>query len=145
MMIVRKILLTVLGVLVLALPLVASSTVYKWLDDNGAVVYSQRRPAEVEFQEVSTQSSSTDGHAHDPVTESSAVKDGTETVGNEQLTETEQLFRKNCQVARRNLTLLRASPTVIDMDEDGNEQILDADQRAAKSEQSQVEIETYCQ
>ena len=141
----REILLTLLGVLMLALPIVVPGTVYRWLGDNGEVVYSQRRPIGFEFQEVSSQSSSIDGHTDDPVTESSAVKNGTETVENEQLTQPEALFRKNCQVARRNLTLLEASPTVIDVDADGNEQILDADQRAAKSEQARAEIETYCQ
>lgn len=124
---------------------------YKWVDENGNVTYSERKPPDRSVTEVKVRTA--------PVTPAQSreqldgLKDKVETgqkdreyaksAEAEDQAHAEQ-FKKNCEIARQNKRILENTSRIQDKDKDGNTYFLDQDQISAKLEQSKKQIELYC-
>lgn len=118
----------------------ASAGLYKWVDDEGNVHYSQKKPRNQQFKRLK---------APPPPPEDSkplyksAVKesDGNKTVAAE--TEKNKNFREqNCANAKKNLSAYQTSRRV--QDEKGNVKTLDDKERAEQIAIAKQHIRHYC-
>lgn len=137
-------------VTVLAVALAASSSalarVYKWVDDEGNVQYTQSpppdRPAETIQTRVPDRSGTEEGNRQWQTDEEAGNADeGTGQVAMER----KEQKQRNCEIARKNAELLEAGVRVQVRDDEGNPQVLDDEQMARKLEESQRQIELFCQ
>jgi hypothetical protein len=133
----------------------AAQSLYKWVDEDGNVVYSQSRPStaasSVEELEVrrlvpeAPEAVSIDGEAAQPTGAAAtpaqsgqAARDGADDGDHE------DLVKRNCETARQNLRVLRDSPVVSVQSDDGSVVNLDAPQREAQMQKTNRMIEIYC-
>ncbi|NIR30766.1 MAG: DUF4124 domain-containing protein [Gammaproteobacteria bacterium] len=126
----------------LAAPSSALARVYKWVDDEGNVQYSQSppsdRPAETIETRVPTRPSTDEGNeGKEPDAEAG---DGAEQVAMDRQAQKQ----RNCEIARENAKLLEAGVRVQVRDGEGNPQMLDEEQMAQKLEESRRQIELFC-
>ncbi|MEP5570023.1 MAG: DUF4124 domain-containing protein [Halioglobus sp.] len=144
---------TVLIVLVALGILAASSTAkaevfYRWLDDRGNPVLSDRTPPEgVDYEVVSTDSS-----LIRPVEaeEGAVPKTIKPTASNEFEPVKAQLpeIKKNpvyCGRAKENLTVLDTKPRIRIKDDDGEIRFLTDEERTVKREEALKSMEAYCE
>lgn len=124
---------------------------YKWVDENGNVTYSERKPPGQQAEEIKVRRA--------PVSPSQAeeqletMKDKTDTqqkdrdfartAGSENQKEVE-VFKKNCEIARQNRRVLENSSRIQGKDSAGNNYFLDSKEIQAKLEQTNKQIELYC-
>ncbi|HEY5700988.1 MAG TPA: DUF4124 domain-containing protein [Gammaproteobacteria bacterium] len=129
----------------------AEAKLYKWVDENGNVTYSERKPPDQKATEIKVRTA--------PVTPEQAreqiegLKDKTDTTKQdrdyaktakaEDQAAAEQL-KKNCEIARQNRRVLENTSRIQDKDKEGNTYFLNEGQIAAKLEQSKKQIELYC-
>lgn len=126
---------------------------YRYLDENGQVVYSQFKPKpDVETSTVKAPPppSSTAGESRQELIDSLQKREDAQQAKKEaekkQATqaETQQRKDKNCAAARKNLEALLAESGEI-MDKDGNEIQLSAKQRKQEIEKARNVIQNECQ
>ncbi|MDX1512710.1 MAG: DUF4124 domain-containing protein [Gammaproteobacteria bacterium] len=124
---------------------------YKWVDENGNVTYSERKPPDKQATEIKVRTA--------PVTPDQSreqlegLKDKTDTqqkdrdyattAANEDAAAAEQL-KKNCEIARQNKRVLENTSRIQGQDSQGNTYFLNEAEIAAKLEQSKKQIELYC-
>jgi hypothetical protein len=143
----------VLAVLLLAgAPLQSSfAALYKWVDEQGNVTYSDRKPQDADAREVNVRAA--------PVTPEQARerldalggkadtqqkdRDFAKTAASEDQKEAEA-FKKNCEMARQNMRVLENTSRIQGKDKDGNTYFLDPQEIEAKVEQSKKQVERYC-
>ncbi len=130
-------------VLAAAMPLSAMAALYKWTDANGVVQYSATPPPTgVEFETIR----GAPPPSQDPDEAMEELRNklkAAESEGGAEPTR-EELFAKNCELAKQNLeTLLSDSPVVVS-NPDGSKTPLDDDARAAQTEQAQKDVEYFC-
>ena len=128
-------------------PGLASSTHYKWINERGEPVYSDRPPPKgVDYEVVSTQSSfkrivSGDEGAVPLETESR--------VGNEfDQVNTQQKSKKNpelCQRAKTNLEALTTSDQVKVRNAQGEVRTLSPEEMEVERQTARAQIDVYCQ
>lgn len=139
----------------------AAGQVYRWVDENGQVQFTERAPPPgVEAQAVPvrptgpTPAQSAEelqrlrararlGGAGEAPGE--AAPAGAAEPTPEQRAQREQQRLKNCQTARENLRVLEQSRRVMVKDEAGNLQPLDDEQRQAKLDETRRQIEESCE
>ncbi len=129
-----------------------AATTYKWLDDNGNVVYSQTPPAEGAYEVIhikqSGTSSSYPSAAESP--ESSTPKFTSNRNEEEkqnqdiqqQEAKAEEIRKKNCEAARKNLeayTVFRRFKQP-----DGSYVRLDDDERLKRQQKAKDDIKEFC-
>lgn len=127
----------------------ADTTYYRWIDNRGNPVHSDRPPPTgIDYEVVSTQSTFTRAVA----TEEGAVPAEVEPrVGNEFTpTDTAEAERskKNielCQRARANLETLMASDKVNMRNSDGEVEQLDSQELQVQRETTKAQIKVYCE
>lgn len=105
------------------------AAIYKWIDAEGNVVYSQTqppggRPAEEVKQRNYGQSEAAKNTAKQA--------------------EREDRIEKNCETARANLSLLETQAKVTLKDADGNAYVLEEVEKQEKILEAQSAIERYC-
>ena len=145
--------LIVLLVLMTMTPMQASmARIYKWVDAQGNVQYSEQRPPGVKTEELSIKTAPADTQELDRLKEQAGftTKEGAKTP-EEALAPTgqdkaqmEKDRQENCRVARENLRVLETSRRVASKDEHGNYVRLDDNQRQAQMEAARKQIEQYC-
>ena len=156
-------------IITLALPVLlflqtaTASTLYKWVDENGNIVYSQTMPphgakvlqqprirglktpetpaaneAPVESaSEESPQQAQTTASASTPAPETQPARDLTE--------EQQEQYREYCQNLRKNLELLEQPKRVYVSTEDGGRHYLGDEERAEKIRTTSEKISKHCQ
>lgn len=150
----RKICLSLL--ILLGCPnLAPATTLYKWVDDDGAVHYTARPPSGRPVQTLQapayrgTQQQSPKDPP--PLRRKHASRDheNAEAAPNEALehptsTAQAELKQHNCKIAQRNLDVLASAMRVQVTDSDGNPYFLDDEARAQRLAQTEKNIKKYC-
>jgi hypothetical protein len=124
---------------------------YKWVDEDGNVTYSERKPPDQAATEVKVrtapvtpeQSRQQMEGLRDKVETGEKDRDYATTAAAEDQAHAEQL-KKNCETARQNKRVLENTSRIQDQDKDGNTYFLNEQQIAAKREQTERQIELYC-
>lgn len=124
---------------------------YKWVDEDGNVTYSQQRPPNAAAQALDLKGF----RAADPlarqklekVLEADKVKQKDRAfaageAGARQ--QREERLKKNCEIARQNMRILRNSARIQDKDPKGNPYFLDPQQIEAKISATQRQIDDNC-
>ena len=131
-----------------ALTATAGDTYYRWLDDRGNPVHSDRPPPEgVDYEVVSTQSTM----VRQVEAEEGAVPAGIEPKpGNEfeQVDSAPSQIKKNpeyCQRARENLATLNETARIRMRDENGEYYYLTEEQKAAQRSNAEAAIARHCE
>ncbi len=135
-----------LTVLINLVPGTALGAIYKWVAADGSVTYSSQRPPGKEVQEIDAPRSRDADRRLQVAPEAPAQTGrGESTAGvTEGESDIDALFRKNCEVARRNLHILESSSSVTDVDADGKVYLVENEERAARTGQAQANIDRYC-
>jgi hypothetical protein len=137
-----------LFIIALTLSAAAPAALYKWVDKDGNVTYSERRPPGVEAQEINVRGAPavSNEQARERL---DAIRDQSETARKdrefkesygEESAEREERLKRNCETARENLRILQTAARV--KDAEGN--FMDDEARQARLEQTQQEIADNC-
>ena len=126
-----------------------ATTTYKWIDENGNVVYSQQPPEEKPYETIKTKRSSTTQISTPSPTSSFAteVKKETEEQKLDQTVEQEaaksaQLRADNCKAAKNNLETYTVYRRI--KNDQGEIIRLDDNERARLIEESKKAIKEFC-
>lgn len=128
-----------------------AAKLYKWVDEDGNVTYSQIKPPDREAETVRLRSATLreDGANEklesltDKANEASKDREFAENEATAQMERRERL-KKNCEIARENMRILKTNSRVQDKDADGNPYFLDEAAIEAKIEATQRQIEANC-
>ncbi|MFT5445836.1 MAG: hypothetical protein ACI9DC_000997 [Gammaproteobacteria bacterium] len=134
--------------LMLTLSVAASAKLYKWLDADGSVTYSERKPPDSKVKEVKLRGvtavsaeqarSRLDG-LKGAAEETKKDREFKQTASSETM-ERENRIAENCKTYRENLRVLKSAPRI--KDNDGN--FLDDSGRQARLAKTQAEISATC-
>lgn len=133
--------LVILGVL----PAVALAQVYRWVDEDGKVHYSDKPVEQAERVDVHVtrparaDSSSSDASATSRIEAQIAAEE--DPVKKGQL----QLIKQECDLARAVLDKYETAPFLVEKQADGTERFLTADEAAAEKAKVQQQISSNCQ
>ena len=134
--------------LMLTLSVAASAKMYKWVDADGNVTYSERKPPDSKVEEVKlrgvTAVSAEQARARlddlkGPADETRKDREFKQTASSESM-ERENRIAENCKTYRENLRVLKNAPRI--KDSDGN--FLDDSGRQARLAKTQAEINATC-
>ena len=119
----------------------ASAGLYKWVDNEGNVHYSQKRPANKQFKSIKAPPPApTDSkplyQSSKPATKASGGTAADETAKNQ------KIRAKNCEQAKKALTNYQLHRRM--RDKDGNVTILDDKVRAKNIKNAKQSISNYC-
>jgi len=131
--------------LMLAAPLVAAQA-YKWTDANGTVHYSDAPPAQgTKYSKVTTTGTV------EPLAEPAPTKSSESTSESKPapaqsslpMVDTPENRAKLCASLKSNLEALKSSGPIV-MQQNGQQKLLDADQRQAQQAAAQTQYQQYC-
>ena len=133
-----------------ALPAQAAK-LYKWVDDQGNVTYSERRPTNRESETIQLRGATLDASGAqeklDQLNErANAEQKDREFAENSASATAERSERmaNNCKIARENLRILKTTSRIQDKDADGEAYFLDEAGRQAKMADTQRQVENNC-
>lgn len=125
--------------------LFAAPTIYKWIDDDGVVHYSEDPPADVDYQRVSTSVPATSGSD-----DSDTGPDSDEDEPDAQTDQPEaqegpdpEVVAERCEQARSNLQLLQENTRLMTNDR-GSERRLTREERQERIDNLQEFIDEWC-
>ncbi len=128
----------------------AAAKLYKWVDAEGNVTYSERKPPDAEAEELQVRSPSVSNEeardrleALNDATEAQRVSRGLEQSHATASRERDERIQKNCEIARENLRILSTNARVLDKGDRG-EYFLDEEQVKARTDRAQQNIDKYC-
>ncbi len=133
-------------------PSEVTAKLYKWVDADGNITYSERKPPNVEAETlkipgVSNEQQAAARDALDRSKEEALVKDKDRAFKAQvasEMKDREERLAKNCEIARQNLRILRDAPRIKDKDADGNVYYLDENAVSTKMDQTKSQIADYC-
>ncbi len=126
--------------LLLAFP--AQAAMYKWVDRDGNVVYSELPPPDAKDVKAIAPPPRVPEAAPAPVAAQPA-QDAPEDESNaKEIARFEEARRKNCEAAKRNLETYRIARRIRTADQELI--VLDDATRAARIEQAEKDVATYC-
>jgi len=133
-----------------ALPAQAAK-LYKWVDDQGNVTYSERRPTNRESETIQLRGATLDSSGAqeklDQLNErANAEQKDREFAENSASATAERSERmaNNCKIARENLRILKTTSRIQDKDADGEAYFLDEAGIQAKMADTQRQVENNC-
>lgn len=133
-----------------ALPAQAAK-LYKWVDDQGNVTYSERRPTNRESETIQLRGATLDSSgAQEKLDQlndrADAQQKDREFAENSTSATAERSERmaNNCKIARENLRILQTTSRIQDKDADGEAYFLDETGIQAKMADTQRQIENNC-
>jgi hypothetical protein len=129
----------------------ADARLYRWVDADGVVTYSDRPPPGEAAEEIRpARSHITDEQSRglleslqDQARTGAEDREFERTVRADE-TEREARIRQNCEIARQNLRVLEHSPRVQDTDADGNRYFLGDAERATRIAATREQVSEYC-
>lgn len=136
---------------VLVSPL-AQAAMYKWVDEDGNVTYSQKKPPtgadaeEIKKHGGGVTAEEAEGKLQslrDKAKYQQEDRDIKDDIA-EQQAERSATIKKNCEIARNNKSLLETTARVTVKDEDGNDYFLEDGDRQNKLLDAQAQIDRYC-
>jgi len=135
-------------IIALALSAAAPAALYKWVDKDGNVTYSERKPPDAQAEELKLRG--VPAVSNDKAQERlDAVKDRADAARKDrefkqnytsETGERDALLKKNCETARQNLRVLETASRI--KDAEGN--YIDDTAREARLAQTRQEIEDNC-
>ncbi len=136
------------GILLLAVAAAAPAKLYKWVDEQGNVTYSERKPPGRDAKEIkllgvpavsNEQARERLDQLNDRADTERKDRDFKQNYASE-TAEREARLKENCEIARQNLRVLETASRV--QGADGG--FLDDEQRKARIAQTQQQIEDNC-
>ncbi|MCP5149488.1 MAG: DUF4124 domain-containing protein [Ectothiorhodospiraceae bacterium] len=129
----------------------ALAKLYKWVDENGNVTYSERKPPDTKAQEIELRgvkpanpdAASELEDLRDRSDASRKDREFARTVAEEQR-ERDERIKKNCEIARENMRVLENAPRVQATDDKGNPYFLDPSQTESRKAETAQQIQQYC-
>ncbi len=139
------------------------SEIYKWTDENGNVIYSEKKPEGVESNQQ-LEVIQTDNPGQQPVPDQASDEDAYKEDLDRQLFEAEKYRtqrqlesdrkrnerqaekqnKKNCELNRNQLVNYESSPNLVVIAEDGSTHRLDETERQARIKIIQSNIKRFC-
>ena len=137
---------------VLACGPATAAKLYKWVDADGNVTYSQQKPPDVQAESMEVKvGGPSDSEAQEQLESltdkaDAALKDRqfAATASAEQA-ERDERIKKNCETARENKRILESAPRVQDTAADGTPYFVDDSTRAARLATAEDQIRQFCQ
>lgn len=128
----------------------ANATSYKWLDENGNVVYSQQPPAEGPYETIKTTKSSPGSSRSTPPPSSSFTTDVKQETEERELdskvqqeaAKSEQIRAENCKAAKHNLETYTVYRRI--KNDQGEIIRLDDNERAKRIQEAKDGIKEFC-
>tara|TARA_Y100000588_G_scaffold345622_1_gene393033 strand:- start:255 stop:638 length:384 start_codon:yes stop_codon:yes gene_type:complete len=124
---------------------------YKWVDEEGNVSYSDKPPPGIESEEIKKQSYGvTDQEAQkklEELTEKAETQQQERDIKTEvaaQQAERSETIKKNCAIAQSNLELLTSQSRVTLKDAQGNEYFLSEEEKQSKTLDARANVDRYC-
>jgi len=124
---------------------------YKWVDDDGNVQYTQHPPPDREAKELKTRKAPISDEDADLELERLTDKADTARKDREfgegfaaETKDREARLKKNCETSRENLRVLQQNARVQKTDKDGKTSFLTPEQHKAKVEQTKAQVEDNC-
>lgn len=122
-----------------------SDRVYRWVDDDGQVQYTQYPPPDKDYTEIAKPAVTEEQAAEQAGGDAASPPAASAASSAEGLTPKEQANR-NCVTATNNLALLETSSTqIVYYGSDGKSVNLPDEERAARIEQAKQNIAEFCQ
>ncbi len=118
----------------------ASAGLYKWVDNDGNVHYSQKRPANQQFERLKAPPPAPDNAK--PLYKSSAPAKTTSKTAATETAKNKEIRAKNCAQAKKNLNNFQVHRRI--RDKDGNVTVIDDKVRASQIENAKKAISNYC-
>ena len=148
----KPILLMAAALLGLALSPLSSAKLYKWVDENGNVTYSQQPPPkgrqgeEMELHGYRAADPDAQEKLDQLEERADTAREDREFAEADEATnqDREARIKQNCETARENMRILKSSARIQDADADGNPVYLDESAIQAKVQQTQQQIDDYC-
>ena len=129
----------------------AHAKLYKWVDDQGNVTYSQQKPPGRKAQTIELkgiQSPDPGAQGKLDARKEQAESDRKDREFAKQDSDASKARRerlkKNCEIARQNVRILKSSTRIQDKDERGQPVYLDTAGISAKLAQAEKQVEDYC-
>lgn len=152
-MVIHYLRLVCLALSTLACTQLAHADIYKWVDEQGQVHYSQQPPQDRPAEQMKTPAPPTiaPGAAREQIDEliESQQAAEQEKLKQQQQAEFEQeqqrIRQQNCEKAKHNLQQYRDNPGRRFRDAEGNVARLSEEQRQQRIEESQQRVDEYCQ
>jgi len=130
----------------------SAAKLYKWVDENGNVSYSQQKPVGVQSENIEVRTGGPSSEESQAALESlttranEGVKDREfAATASEEIKNRDERLKKNCEVARENKRILETAPRVQDKDADGNPYFVDDASRAARIATAEEQVKQFCQ
>lgn len=117
--------------------------VYRWIDKNNVVHFSQHQPLDDDYTELIVSSQSKINSRANLDTSSSPIKKVTPTQEKITIEKTKAMSDK-CKEAKENLAMLKAFENVQYTDENGKNQLLNKKEKKLQLEINQKRTEIYC-
>lgn len=127
--------------LTLTLPAQAVS-LYKWVDENGRVHYSQTPPEASSAQSEQMQLKDSNPYQSQQQEEAKAEQNENTPTTTDEAANVVELRKKNCEIAKQNLAAFKNSDRV--QQEDGTVIKLSDEMRATKVKEAQALVNAYC-
>ena len=130
-------------ILLTAMIIFASSTsagLYKWVDDEGNVHYSQKRPLDQQYERLKAPAPAPENST--TLYESAKQKSPTNNVVDTETAKNEKIRAENCANAKKNLSNYTVYRRF--RDKDGNVTNIDDKVRAKRIEEAKQAINDYC-
>lgn len=118
--------------------------IYKWVDEQGNVHYSQKRPQDKQYERIKAPASAPADAQSPYATSKESDKEGDKkgSTADSESAKNAELRRKNCEAAKKNLQIYQVYNRV--KDDKGNYIRLDDNDRARLIEQNKQAIEEFC-
>ena len=147
---VRLAAITLVSALAFAAP-VEAGKLYKWVDEEGNVTYSQKRPPGQQAETLRLRSATLDSSGArerlDQLNERAAEQQKDRDFAENSATasrEREERMANNCKIARENMRILKTTSRIQDKDANGEPYYLDEAGIQAKIAQTQKQIDNNC-
>ncbi len=128
--------------LALALPMVASAQVYKWVDASGTTHFSETPPPQgVKYQNIRTPSTADQGA---PQPASDAASSGADAGKAKAADKRSPQLQRFCSQLESNISLLKSSQPLQRMGSDGKNVPMDNSVRAQQLKQQQQRYDAFC-
>jgi len=118
-----------------------SKVTYKWTDENGIVQYTEHPPQNREYDKITVTTSGGQEVVTVSAEEASTKTEGTT---NNALDEMVKANERNCKIAKQNMEVLNKIARIKVSDDKGENRILTPEEKQARIEETQSQIDIYC-
>ena len=115
--------------------------IYKWVDEQGNVHYSQKRPADKQYERIKAPKSAPES-AGSPYSSTGSTTEGNATTADKEASKNVELRQQNCEAAKKNMQALQIYRRF--KDEQGNVVRMDDKERESKINDAKQAISDFC-